>query len=403
VATCLPWSTAIASTGLPCRYEIAHVIEVPPCIVPNGVSGTGISPNGRYVCGGLSHCDDGFVFVFDTHSGVLTEIPLPAGVTQAYPVDITDTGLMVGEIVGPDSWNGFVYDLSLGAFTATLEPAVRGGRCHVAGINRDGVVCGTRSVINPLEFLRTAYIWSANDGFTDVGFIDGCSTFGNDISDSGVMVGSMCSQSPDHDSVRGLVFDNGTITILDVVPDGFSSTAYEVNASGIIITGGMLQEDPLVTHTFVLESGKSTLLTIPPRMDRCGAVNVTNGGLIGGNCLILAMPEPRHPFIWKGDQFLAVSPNLPPGMRMDRANDMSDDGTMVLQLARIQDGNGIGAIARPAWPEPGDVNCDETVNVNDILDVIRTWGPCPSGCATDLDENYVTNVGDLMIVLSNWG
>ena len=49
----------------------------------------------------------------------------------------------------------------------------------------------------------------------------------------------------------------------------------------------------------------------------------------------------------------------------------------------------------------GDVNGDGTVNFDDLLAMLASWGPCP-GCAEDIDGNGFVEFSDLLVVLSNW-
>jgi hypothetical protein len=52
----------------------------------------------------------------------------------------------------------------------------------------------------------------------------------------------------------------------------------------------------------------------------------------------------------------------------------------------------------------GDLDCDDVVNVNDLLEVISAWGPCPpnQSCSADITGDGVVNVNDLLLVISNW-
>lgn len=53
----------------------------------------------------------------------------------------------------------------------------------------------------------------------------------------------------------------------------------------------------------------------------------------------------------------------------------------------------------------GDVNGDGVVNVEDLLELLASWGPCPQPpdeCPADLDGNGVVNTGDLLNLLANW-
>jgi photosystem II stability/assembly factor-like uncharacterized protein len=51
---------------------------------------------------------------------------------------------------------------------------------------------------------------------------------------------------------------------------------------------------------------------------------------------------------------------------------------------------------------PSDINNDQVTNVSDVLEVINQWGPCPA-CSADLDGNNVVNVSDLLVVIGAWG
>lgn len=54
---------------------------------------------------------------------------------------------------------------------------------------------------------------------------------------------------------------------------------------------------------------------------------------------------------------------------------------------------------------PGDVTCDGVTNVADLLMVITNWGACPAPpvpCNSDLNHDAQVNVADLLIVIQNW-
>jgi hypothetical protein len=50
---------------------------------------------------------------------------------------------------------------------------------------------------------------------------------------------------------------------------------------------------------------------------------------------------------------------------------------------------------------PGDTNQDLSVNVDDLLSVINSWGPCQL-CAADFNGDGTVNVDDLLFVLEHW-
>ena len=61
-----------------------------------------------------------------------------------------------------------------------------------------------------------------------------------------------------------------------------------------------------------------------------------------------------------------------------------------------------------AQPVPGDITCDGTVDVNDLLAVVSAWGPCPAPpalCPADIAPSGgdgQVNVNDLLLVITNW-
>ena len=54
-------------------------------------------------------------------------------------------------------------------------------------------------------------------------------------------------------------------------------------------------------------------------------------------------------------------------------------------------------------PCPADSNGDSMVNVNDLLNLLAAWGPCPAPCAADTNDDGQVNVTDLLALLAAWG
>ena len=55
---------------------------------------------------------------------------------------------------------------------------------------------------------------------------------------------------------------------------------------------------------------------------------------------------------------------------------------------------------------PGDANGDGVVNINDLLEVINHWGPCPPApnfCSAELTGDPLVNIDDLLAVINHWG
>jgi hypothetical protein len=52
-------------------------------------------------------------------------------------------------------------------------------------------------------------------------------------------------------------------------------------------------------------------------------------------------------------------------------------------------------------PLIGDITGNGCVDVDDLLALINSWGPC-AGCPSDLTQNGDVDVDDLLIVINNW-
>jgi hypothetical protein len=63
----------------------------------------------------------------------------------------------------------------------------------------------------------------------------------------------------------------------------------------------------------------------------------------------------------------------------------------------------------PAFACPADINRSGTVNTDDLIALITTWGtcqPCPAPCAGDIQPsggNQQVNTDDLIMVITSWG
>ena len=51
---------------------------------------------------------------------------------------------------------------------------------------------------------------------------------------------------------------------------------------------------------------------------------------------------------------------------------------------------------------PGDINQDGSVDTDDLLAVINSWGPCAPPCAADTNQSGIVDVDDLLTVINNW-
>jgi hypothetical protein len=125
-------------------------------------------------------------------------------------------------------------------------------------------------------------------------------------------------------------------------------------------------------------------------------------GTIVGECSGTKQnPNGRAAFIWHHGTMheIAMLVRTNQAIEFDAAMDANADGT-VAAYADIGH-HVVAAILDPIHRRPGDTDCDQRVNVIDLLAVLRDWGPC-RGCPTDFTGDDLVASDDLMIVLDAW-
>jgi len=130
--------------------------------------------------------------------------------------------------------------------------------------------------------------------------------------------------------------------------------------------------------------------------------------------------------VWTQQAYLKAS-NTDASDQFGSAVSVSDDTLIVGAISEDSNATGVNGdqadnsvsasgaayvftVASP--PCPADIGANGTVNVDDLLAVINSWGPCPpppSTCPTDIapagppQGNGVVNVDDLLIIINGWG
>ena len=65
-------------------------------------------------------------------------------------------------------------------------------------------------------------------------------------------------------------------------------------------------------------------------------------------------------------------------------------------------GNGIPDACEGGSPPAGDINQDGSVDTDDLLAVINSWGPCAPPCAADTNQSGAVDTDDLLVVINGW-
>jgi uncharacterized membrane protein len=398
------WNGPLLAQPLPCRYEVAAVIQAPPGpVTASPTFGNAISPNGRYVVGTYNFDAVGAdkAYYYDMHTRQFTILPALPNTFRSMAFDVSDAGQIVGMIAIPTGDKGFIFSINSGQYTL-LEPIHPEGVCEVTGITSKGVVCGTRSVGSKGDpvFPKTAFNWHPARGFTDLGLIDGFGNTAVDINEREQVSVSTGVLSP---GFFARIWTTTQLTNVGPVPRGVSSDASHLNNAGQMLVGGIVQQSPFVTGLFVYDLGSATFTQLPrlPFALNSAARAIADDGTVAGHCNYSGPGSPQRACLWLNRHPVDVNTLLPPGTTtVRRAKGLSASKTMVCDSS-VQASPAVVVLV-PDWPISGDADCNDRVNVDDLITVILTWGDC-GACHADVTSDGIVDVADLVEVLLNWG
>ena len=112
-------------------------------------------------------------------------------------------------------------------------------------------------------------------------------------------------------------------------------------------------------------------------------------------------------FVWQGGPMYALERLISPlgsNLHVQIAWAINNQGQIAAEANVIGSQEVLATLLTPIPPVAGDCNCDQVVNMDDILSIILHWGQSqPQAGTADLTGDGVVDINDLMLVLNNWG
>lgn len=386
-----------------CRYEVLATLGPPACGFGSGVTqARGISPNGRIVVG-TNFCPlSGYQPFMWTQQTGMVSVPLPSWLTEAHPADVNDAGVMVGTGPGTQAGQqGFVCDLNTMTWTQLQAQNPPTGWSGATSINSNNAVCGFRSIGSPGDPVnpQTAFIWSAKDGYTDLGVMTGPSSLAFHLAEDGTVVG-LTGGNVVSANARAFVWRDGINAVLPPVPNGINSAAFaSVGPNRVILQGMTVADGGTYARGWAFFDNTYLNLGIllghvhlfPRALHASGQVFGRSADVDFGSTA----------FVWRDGGVRQLASLVESTViQIEEAIAVSDSGVVI---GNGNAGQGAAAIVlAPEYPREGDINCDGIVNVRDLLGVILKWGSC-YGCSTDFDGDSMVGYADILAVVANWG
>ncbi|MCH8165930.1 MAG: hypothetical protein IH889_10015 [Planctomycetes bacterium] len=401
-ATMIAIGTVASPSHAQCQYDVT-VLQFPIDCGIGTVITAGLSLHekgavvGRYKCP-VSKYSQGFLW---TAAGGFVGLEPPPGVIEVVATDINDQGVICGTMIVADiGFRGFVYDH--GAWTV-LPPVVDvlGTWSSAAAINNKGIVVGQRSITENLN-PQNAYIWSREEGFTDLGVLQGPYSAATAISSNGAVGGWTGTGTTTSEAF--LWFD-GNVTLFGPVPDGLTSTVSALGDDGAVVGSGRIPFDGApfgANRAFLWENGEFTMLGTLPDHTRSGAGDIrsTRQQVVGNSSNVDGNPNIRHGFIWQSGLMTNLNDLIPADLSLVITSAPANNGSgLILTNASSTDGL-VSVLLAPVESPLGDLDADCQVGILDLLFLLAQWGQ--TGSPADLNNDGLVGILDLLILLANW-
>ena len=383
----LPAPQAIAQ----CSYEVTAIIEGPVCggsPDPSSFNAVAITDNGDV--GGTFTCFlSPQAATWDVVNGV-TPLPFLSGFSQANVSGLTS----IKEIVGYQfsttlDWRAVIWQNGV---PSRLPDWPGTTLSFASAINRDDWITGYwgNDIVGPGN---AAIIWKPDGSMVNLNDdLAGINSQGLDINDFGQVTGWFGSIT----SPQAFVWDNGQVIELPLIPGGSTSKGRGINNLGQVVGIGKVSPagaTPVIEHAFFWDGLTTIDLGTLPGFEKSWATDINDVGQIVG---ISSQPG-AHAFLWRDGVMIDLNNLLPEafdGVSM-AAKAITRNGEILMA------GGGVGVILSPIGSGPGDLDNNCIVNVGDLLLLLGEWGESIS--VADINLDGTVNVTDLLALLASWG
>ena len=239
----------------------------------------------------------------------------------------------------------------------------------------------------------------------------GPSRMAYDISDSGEYICGWMGIDP-HPLFGAHAFrwsDGSTIDLGTPLPQCDSTEARGVNNLGQVCGAAYFLPPEGYIRGFFWSDGKMQSIDPLPGYENSFAVDLNDAGQVLGRAYDKNLGG--EPFVWQDGVVVGLNDVIPAELNLSIGNATSiNTAGQIVGHATRPGPNGIDTVAVRLTPIPspiGDSDCDDDVDVDDLLSVINHWADAsPKGSNAlppgDFDHDGIVELDDLAIVLDNW-
>ncbi|HRQ75820.1 MAG TPA: DUF3466 family protein [Phycisphaerales bacterium] len=403
---------AAPSAFAQCSYEVAAIIQAPPCPIvgPPVTRGHGMNSLG-HVCGSYAQCwvtaDEAFYWTPETGFHTIPRLP---GMLSSYATGINDHGIVCGYMttgidVGDRAW---VYDTKTGEMMF-LEPLHGVGNSYANAINNSNIVVGSRSISTSGANPYNAVIWrpfEKGSPVQDLGVMNGPNSWaagGNAGPDGAGWAGTGVTTA----NCRAYLWLVGKPVFMGLLSNTINSSANAMNNMGQAI--GSCRTTPTGPFiTFRWMSGEMIHHQPPKSYQTSGAASMNDAGQIVGSMRPTEVST-HDAYLWQHGYFHnlnIIAQGSPSNLHMYVAAAVNGLGNILAH--GTLNSKVVAVVLTPINQPLTDLNHDCATNTHDLLILLEQWGPTPTNATggvpiADFNGDGRVDVLDLLILLGNWG
>ncbi len=222
----------------------------------------------------------------------------------------------------------------------------------------------------------------------------------NDINQAGQVTGWMGTSFVTDG--HAFIWENGNVTDLGVIPGGNTANGGAINNLGHVVGSGWVPDGVSTfgqPHAFYWDGQTMIDLGTLPDHKRSVASDINDlSEIVGASSLVGNNINISHAVYWRDGVMYDLNDLVVTdlgGIVLVRALAINNAG-QILAVA-----NAIGVLLTPIGSAPGDIDNNCMVNVGDLLLLLSEWGK--AGSFADINEDGNVNVTDLLALLASWG
>lgn len=397
--------SAHAGKACPPKYTAEFFINSEQCGWPSfwipGLSPEIITDGGAVAGTWNASICDGFpkqlAFTWEAGFESVT-VDFPPGYHTVHVYDMSETGAIVGQVIGGGIGWGYRYEDGAIDYFPQLPGDTSSS---IFAINEAGMLVGESR--NSISGGPKAMVWKDGKAINITADLGGAKGIAYDVNEAG-QVAAMRGSTGQGGGVP-MIWEDGNVQNLPLPRNAVGADYLCINEHG---EAGAIWYFKSGTKTIkrscVWIDGEFLDLGIKPDCqnilltdfnDRQEAVGYHDKCDSFGN----------HPFVWKNGQlwYLNELMGFPPSAQIYYPDSINNSGQIACTCDVII---GIGdtlvgtAVLTPMPSLLADLNCDEVVDESDLSLLLNAWGSRDASC--DLDDNLTVDGADLGILLGSW-